>query len=84
MGTKTINIMDDVYDSLIILKAPDESFSDEIRRLIKQKSSIMNFAGAWKDMPDKEYQKIKKSIMDLRKDRSRLDLIHKKMSRVED
>ena len=44
----------------------------------------MEFAGAWKDMPDKEYQKIKKSIMDLRKDRSRLDLIHKKMSRVED
>ncbi len=34
MGTKTISIMDDVYELLARNKLEDESFSDEIRRIL--------------------------------------------------
>lgn len=58
--------MDDAYGLLVAVKAPDESFSDEIRRLLKSKGSIMDFAGAWKDISDKEIETMKKAILALR------------------
>lgn len=39
MGTKTISIMDDVYDLLIKNKFAEESFSEEIRRLLGKKKT---------------------------------------------
>lgn len=78
MGTKTISIMDDAYDLLIGMKMPGESFSDEIRRLTKTKSSVMDFAGAWKDISDKEAEKMKKTITEMRKS-SRIDEVIKRM-----
>ncbi len=39
MGTKTISIMDDVYDMLIKNKLEEESFSEEIRRIISKKNT---------------------------------------------
>ncbi|MBU0459216.1 MAG: antitoxin VapB family protein [Nanoarchaeota archaeon] len=82
MGTKTITIMDDAYDMLNVLKVPGESFSDEIRRLTKTKGSIMEFAGAWSDISEKEAAKMKARIRIRRKERSRLDDIHRKMKNV--
>lgn len=72
MGTKTISIMDDAYEMLLGSKLDDESFSDEVRRLIKTKSSIMDLAGTWKDISETDADKMKARIMDRRKDRSRL------------
>ena len=66
MGTKTINIMDDVYDLLSTLKRPGESFSDEIRRLAKEKGSLLDLAGAWSDMSDEEVKRIKDRISERR------------------
>lgn len=77
MGTKTISIMDDVYDLLTAVKAPEESFSDEIRRLAKAKGSIMEFAGTWK-LTDKEANKIKEAIKRMRSG-SRLEEIRKRV-----
>ncbi len=62
MATKTISIMDDVYERLIALKRADESFSDELRRLTETKGNIMEFAGIWKDMTDKDAEDMKNVI----------------------
>ncbi|MBI2045383.1 antitoxin VapB family protein [Candidatus Pacearchaeota archaeon] len=75
MGTKNISIMEDVYRLLLARKIANESFSDVIRRELKRKRNIMEFAGAWKDLvSDKEAEGMKKAIMDLRK-KSTQDLL---------
>ena len=71
MGTKTISIMDDVYELLARNKKAKESFSDELRRILPKKRSIMGFAGAWKDMSDEEAERMKKTIMDYRRNSSK-------------
>jgi len=68
MGTKTISIMDDVYELLARNKKPNESFSEELRRLVPKKGSIMECAGLWTHISDKEIEDLKKSIKQLRKD----------------
>jgi len=67
MGTKTIAIMDDVYELLKLRKLPDESFSEELRRLVKGTGSIMDLAGAWKDMSEEDADTIKRAVRDMRK-----------------
>lgn len=70
MGTKTISIMDDVYDILKKTKNEEESFSDVIRRIAK-KGDVMKFAGAWKDTPETEIKKMKGDILKLRDNSSK-------------
>ena len=77
MGTKTISIMDDVYDELQALKAPGESFSDELRRLAQMKGNIMELAGAWQDVGEKEAAKVKEAL-NLMKKGTRLQELKKK------
>ena len=67
MGTKTISIMDDVYNLLVRNKKPDESFSEELRRIVPKKGNIMDCAGAWAHLSDKEAEDMKMSIKQLRK-----------------
>jgi predicted CopG family antitoxin len=62
MGTKTISIMDDVYGMLVARKRASESFSELLRRSVKEKSDIMEFAGAWKDVRDGRIEEMKKDI----------------------
>ena len=38
--TKTLTIKDDVYEKLVAVKGPDESFSDLFDRLVEQGSSV--------------------------------------------
>ena len=47
MATKTITIMEDAYKLLLDTKIDDESFSDEIRRILsqKRKKSLKDFFG---------------------------------------
>ncbi|MBI4918418.1 antitoxin VapB family protein [archaeon] len=66
VGTKTISIMDDVYDKLKSLKSRNESFSDELRRLTETKGNIMDLAGAWSDITEEEGEKMKKAITSMR------------------
>jgi predicted CopG family antitoxin len=68
MGTKNISIMEDVYRLLLTRKVANESFSDIIRKEFKRKKSIMEFAGAWKDLvSEKEADRMKNEIKNLRK-----------------
>ena len=80
MGTKTISIMDDIYDKLKALKLPDESFSDELRRLTEKKGNIMDLAGAWSDLSKERADKMKKAIDSMR-DGTRMAEILKKQER---
>ena len=65
MATKTISIMDDVYDLMIRHKMENESFSDMLRRELKSKKSIMDCAGAWSHLSDHEIKDMKRSIDEL-------------------
>lgn len=66
MGTKTISIMNDVYEKLKAIKAPNESFSEELKRLTETRS-IMDLAGAWNDIDEEDYDKFKKGLKEARK-----------------
>jgi len=47
---KTITIRDDTYQSLLILKEGEDSFSDVINRLVSKKNrDIREYAGALRD-----------------------------------
>jgi len=67
MATKTISIMDDVYDLMARRKRESESFSDMLRRELKSKKNIMDCAGAWADISDKKIDEMKDSINKLGK-----------------
>ena len=67
MVTKTISVMDDVYEKLKSKKLPGESFSEEIDRLLN-KSDISHFFGAWKNIDKTKLTKIKRAIKSGRKD----------------
>jgi len=66
MTTKTISIMEDVYERIKAIKSSNESFSDALRKLTN-KGSIMEFAGAWNNISEEEAKKIEKKISELRK-----------------
>ena len=71
MVTKTITITEEAYKALAGDKKADESFSEVILRMHKKKGNVedlMKFAGAWKDMGDKEAEEILRSIDNLNKD----------------
>ena len=42
MATKTLTIMEDVYDLLVANKRENESFSDELRRILSKKRTKLN------------------------------------------
>ena len=62
MGTKTISIMDDAYELLARQKKPNESFSEEIRRLVPKKGNIMECAGLWADISDEQAKQMEEAI----------------------
>ncbi len=67
MGTKTISIRDEVYDTLRSLKRENESFSDVIGKLAKRKkSNLSDYFGALKnskvlDEIEKDCKKVRAS-----------------------
>jgi len=62
MGTKTITIMDDAYELLVRNKKKDESFSDVVRREFSKKGSILDLAGAWSDLSDKDVKEMENAV----------------------
>ena len=58
MTTKTITVMEDAYSLMLRNKLGNESFSEVIRRVFSQKRDIMEFAGAWKYIDEKEIEEM--------------------------
>ena len=60
--TKVISVADDAYGRLKKMKGEDDSFSDVVMELTKErrKKNLMKFAGVWKDKPemDKIFEEI--------------------------
>jgi len=60
--TKVISLSDEAYGSLKKMKGEDDSFSDVVMELTKErrKKNLMKFAGVWKDKPemDKIFEEI--------------------------
>ena len=67
MGTKTISIMDDVYEMLARNKGKSESFSDIIRKNLSRKDDLNTVVGLWSDLDEKDFSLINKTIKNLRK-----------------
>ena len=77
MGTKNISISDEAYERLAVLKGPNESFTDVVNRLTKNRS-ILELAGV---LSEKERHEIRREIAELR--RSSRVRVESSASRVE-
>ena len=75
MATKTLTIMEDVYNLLVENKLKTESFSDELRRILSKKKArdLRDFFGILSDNEGgdilKELEKIRSANIDLLKKR---------------
>lgn len=57
---KTVSFDDEAYNLLKGAKLPGESFSDVVKRTLgHRRDGIRATAGAWKDMPDDLYARLK-------------------------
>lgn len=65
MGTKTISVTEDVYETLKRMKLEGESFSDTIRHLAGR-GILSECAGLWSDMSEEDFKKINAAIAKLR------------------
>ena len=54
--------MDDAYEILVRNKRNNESFSEELRRILPKRGSIVECAGLWKDITDKQANDMEKAI----------------------
>ena len=77
MSTKIIAIMEDEFSLLRRSKRSRESYSGVIRRVFKKKS-IIDLAGAWKDVSDEEADRMKDLI---KKVRSKTTVVARTVSR---
>lgn len=62
MPVKTVTLSPDAYEALAALKRSGESFSDVVRRLTRKNRSLLDFAGAWKDVPDETMKRIEEFL----------------------
>jgi predicted CopG family antitoxin len=51
MAVKTVRLSEDAYAVLAALKKEGESFSEVVRRLVRGRRSLLDFAGDSKDVP---------------------------------
>ena len=67
MGVKTISVTDTAYNLLQSMKSEDEDVSEVIIRVLKKKSGLVECAGLWRDIPDKEIEEIEEGMKEMRK-----------------
>lgn len=67
MAAKTIAVDSEAYALLAKSKRPGETFSDVVKRSIRPRRALTDFAGAWKDMDPKEWARIEGAIFEGRR-----------------
>ncbi|HIH39720.1 TPA: hypothetical protein HA219_03305 [Candidatus Woesearchaeota archaeon] len=68
MATKNIAITEDAYNLLARHKRLNESFSEVIRAHFTKKKHLLDFAGAWSDIPEKEWKDFENKVKSARTD----------------
>lgn len=58
MASHTVALDGEAYAALKSLKRGQESFSDVVKRIAKPRGSILEFAGAWKNLPDRDWKEM--------------------------
>jgi len=58
METTSIAIDREAYDLLRSLKRPGESFSQVVKRLVRNRRPLASFVAGWKDLPGKTLREI--------------------------
>jgi predicted CopG family antitoxin len=82
MSTHTVALDSEAYSALKSLKRNQESFSQLVKRLAKPKRSILEYAGAWKDVPADEWKELQGFYRKTREaDRKRAERIQKMWDR---
>ncbi len=80
MPTKTIALDVQAYELLRDQKHEGESFSDVVKRIAGKRRSLLDFAGAWKDMPKKDLDRIREFLRRGRElDRERMEELIKRL-----
>ena len=57
MPVRTVTLSEDAYAALAALKREGDSFSDVVRRVTRGSRSLLDFAGAWKDVPKEKLRR---------------------------
>jgi len=68
MATKNISITEDAYELLARHKRLNESFSEVIREHFTKKKHLLDFAGMWSDIPEKEWNEFENKVKSVRTD----------------
>lgn len=72
MSAKTVALDSEAYELLRRQKRSGETFSEAVKRLSGRRRSILEFAGAWKDIPADELARVRSFIAGgRRRDRGR-------------
>jgi predicted CopG family antitoxin len=80
MASKNVALDMEAYEMLRAEKGEGESFSDAVKRLARKRRSPMDFAGAWKDMPKKDLERIREFLRRARElDRERMESLLRRM-----
>lgn len=78
MASHTVALDGEAYASLKAQKRLGESFSDVVKRISKPRRSILEFAGAWKGIPAKDWKALEESYRLTRDaDRRRAEKLHR-------
>ena len=67
MVTKTLTIMEDAYQLLVQNKQKEESFSEEIRRLLDTKKSKKTFKDLFGILSEEEGSRMQKDLENIKK-----------------
>ncbi|MGA7923183.1 MAG: antitoxin VapB family protein [Thermoplasmata archaeon] len=74
MSGKTIALDAEAYDILARAKKPGETFSQVVKRTVRPRRPLTDFAGIWKDVPAakmKEFEKWRRESRRLDSDRQK-------------
>ena len=72
VGKKRISVSHDKFNLQDMNKKKGSNrFSENIRKPLNKPDDMMKFFGIWKDMPEEEFNGIKKTVETLKKPRKR-------------
>lgn len=78
MASHTVALDSEAYAAFEALKRSEESFSDVGTRLANPRGSILEFAGAWKEIPAEDWNELEASYRRSREaDRRRASRLQK-------